>query len=552
MAKAEKTVLIGSFSFDLEAEALMSDDGTKASLRPQTARVLGMLAAEPGQLVTKDTLMDAVWADTHVTDDSLVQCISEIRKALGPENGKLLVTVPKQGYRLVVSEDGRPGTSSHTGTGDAPRSGLYRVAIVVVALVTILAAVFAINSLNREPASRVPATVAVLPFLNLSDDAGQDYLSVGLAEDLLTDLSRSRDLKILSRSATFSYREVADAAARIHSELGATHLIDGSLQRDGDRIRISVQLVEADTGVSVWAERFDKEVGGLFDLQDEVRGKILNALSVELDLETNSAVGVGTSDVSAYDLLLQGRYLEASLTKSGISRAIDLYKRAVDIDPTYGDAYARLANMYDFSSRFGWGESVEGDRALALELSERAIRFDPSNPFAYWTRARVLSRLDGSEESAEKAFAALETAIELDPDYADAYAFIALLHIGGGNAEAARLAIEAAFDLNPEPPSWYIRNRGIISYFEEDFEASIADFAKATELNPTAHFSRVWLAAALARADRLDDAAWELEEGLALGSPKTIDGILHSNEIIRDPAFRDAYVQGLRAAGVPG
>lgn len=552
MTKPEKTVLIGVYSFNAEAEELAASDGTKVALRPQTARVLGVLAADPGQIVTKDTLMSAVWTDTYVTDDSLVQCISEIRRALGPKHAKLLATVPKQGYRLAASPAPHPDTQAEQAAPASPsphRPSFATVAALVVAVVLVVGIAFYL--LTRDAPLGNSATVAVLPFVNLSGDTGQDYLSVGLAEDLLTDLSRNGGLTVLSRSATFGYREFNDPAARVHGELGATHLIDGSLQRDGERIRISVQLVKAETGASIWAERYDRELGGLFDLQDEVRTRIVSALSVEFRLDGTPAIRPRTTEVSAYDMLLQGRFLESSLTQSGIAGAIDLYKRAIDIDPSYSDAYARLANMYDFSSRFGWGASVEGDRALALEMAERAVRLDPNNPFAHWTRGRILSRLDSSDENAARALAAHERAITLDPNYADAYAFIALLHIGSGKADAARNAIDTAFRLNLDPPSWYIRNRGIISYFQKDYEAAIADFARTSELNPTAHFTRVWLAVALAQAGQIEDAEWELEEAFALGSPDTIEGILHSNEIIRDPAFRAAYAAGLRAAGAP-
>lgn len=390
--------------------------------------------------------------------------------------------------------------------------------------------------------------VAVTPFVNLANEASQDYLAMGLAEDLLTDLSRGGRLKVLSRSASFNFREEEDAASFLQSTYGATHLIEGSVQRQGDRIRIRVQLVEIDTGTSIWAERFDRKIDDLFDLQDEVRSNILVTLSGQLDFEPGSA---RASEVSAYDLLLQGRYHEAALTEQGVERAIRLYKASLDVDPGYGEAYARLANMYEFRSRFNWGASPGIEKELALKMADRAVDLDPTNPFAHWTRARVLSRLDGSDESAQSAFMSLEKSLATDPNFADGYAFKALMLAGEGEIAAAREAIDLAYRLNLSPQSWYYRNRGIISFFEQNYEIAISDFERASELNATAHSSRIWLAAALAKLGEIDDAEWELEEGLALGAPDTVGEVLKSNKIIRYPAFRRAYAEGLLSAGLP-
>jgi TolB-like protein/Flp pilus assembly protein TadD len=376
-------------------------------------------------------------------------------------------------------------------------------------------------------------------------------LSFGLAEDLMTDLSRSRDLSVLSRSATFGYRDGNDdPAARLHRDLDATHVVDGSLQKDGERIRISVQLVDASTGSSIWAERFDRRIEGLFELQDEVRLRILEALSAELQFDGRETHTTGTTDVSAYDLLLRGRYLEASDTRKNTLEAIRLYKRAIDVDPSYSDAYARLSNMYELSSRSGWSISPEGDRALALEMAERAVRLDPDNPFAHWTRGRVISRLDDGEDATKRAVAALDKALELEPDYSDAYAYLALVYIGVGQVEAAVDAIDTAFRINPEPRSWYFRNRGVISYFKGEYEAAIEDFERASEINSIAHASRTWMAAALAKAGRTEDAEWEMAESIVAGVPDSAAEFLDSHGFIRDSTFRAALLSGLYAAGM--
>ena len=557
LAKPEKTVPIGSFSFDLETEALMSNDGTKVPLRPQTARVLVMLASDPGKLATKDALMAAVWADTHVTDDSLVQCISEIRKALGAEDGKLLVTVPKRGYKLAaVSEQGSVEHGQVRDQISAPRGLLFgfrtRAVCVAAAAVLVLAIVVVASLLFRGSALKEPVTIAVLPFENLSADTEQDYLSLGLAEVLLTDLSRTKVMKVLSRNTTFGLRESPEEISETVRLFGATHLVDGSVQREGNQIRISVQLVQLSSGANVWAQRYDRELGDIFDIQDDVRTRIVDALSLTIAPEEKlRLLTAGTNEVSAYDLLLQGRYHEASLDRKGVTQAIELYRRALDVDPGYTEAYARLANMYDFSSRFGWGESPEADRTLALEMGERAVRLDPDNPFAHWSLGRILSRLGRSRNSRERAIDELRAAIAIDPNYADAFGFISLVYVGGAQKEKAQEAISTAFSLNRAPPSWYYQNRGIVSYFEGSYATAVEDFSISVEMNPTAAFAHLWLAAASAMAGDQDAAEWEIEEAKMLGEPTTVSDVLAANPIIQDPNLKKMYAKGLKKAGLP-
>ncbi len=536
---------VGTFTYDAESGELRDGSGQPVRLRAQSLQVLSVLLSRQGEMVLKDDLMSAVWPDTHVTDDSLVQCISEIRKALGPANSRLLKTVPRQGY--LLSSAGNRTRRRMVWPDIVPGRPWIAVAFLAVAAV-LLSVAWLLE--DRSADSR--KTVAVLPFVNMSGDAGQDYFSTGLAEDLLTDLSKINAMTVLSRTATFAYRQERENPRDIAAKLGASHLIDGSVRREGGRLRISVQLVDAKTGASLWAERYDRELGDLFEIQDDVRHKIITALAVRLVPGEEDRIASGnTSEVSAYDLLLKGRHEEAALSREGVARAIFFYKQAIAVDPRYGDAYARLANMYDFAARFGWEDSGEIDRKLALATAEQAVSVAPQNPFAHWTLGRIQSRQeDAGPEALSQALASVSRAIELDPRNADAYAFISLLYIGSGRSTDARQAIETAFRLNPDAPSWYVQNRGIIAYMEGDMGAAISDFERAAEKNPTASFTRLWLAAAYARADRNDDAQWQIEEASALGAPATIRAALAANPIFKDTGYRSAYEDGLRRAGL--
>jgi adenylate cyclase len=488
--------------------------------------------------------MKEVWKDTHVTDDSLVQCISEIRKALGPAEGKLLSTVPKKGYRLCVEAAGSVPAKNRMSIG-------YRT-LAAVAAALLVSTLIAFLTL-REPSGAGAKTIAVLPFTNMSGEEEQDYFSDGLSEDLLTDLSKLRALTVLSRASTFGYRERKGGLQEIAGELGVSHLVDGSVRREGERIRISVQLVDARTGASIWAQRYDREVGGLFDLQDEVRAKIIAALAIRLAPdEAQRLQEGGTSTFTAYDLLLRGRHEESSLTRAGIARAIEYYERAIEADPGYAEAYARMANMYDFAARFGWSDDVEHDRLRSVQLAEKAVALDARNPFVHWTFGRVISRLgrDGRKSQA-RAIEALKRAIELDPNYADAYAFISLLYVGSGRPDDAIEAITRASQLNPTFPFWYAQNRAIIRYMQEDFEGAISDLEYAAERNPTAVFIRWWLAAAYAQAGFGDEADWQIEEMKILGFAATVTEIVRSTAVIEHPRYVEIFADGLRKAGIP-
>jgi tetratricopeptide (TPR) repeat protein len=224
-----------------------------------------------------------------------------------------------------------------------------------------------------------------------------------------------------------------------------------------------------------------------------------------------------------------------------------LYEQALSIDPNYALAYTRIANILELGARNGWSNDVQADLAKAVELAEKAVALDPQNPRIYWSLGRAVTRLR-IPGALQRGIDAMQRAIELDPDFADAYAFMTVLYVADGRAEDGLRSVATAMQLNPRYPFWYLFMRGMARYVTTDYEAAIADFEAAAERSPTAQFVRWWLAASYAQVGRQDDAEWQVEELHLMGFEGTIATIMDTQPI-RDPDYLALYEEGLRKAG---
>jgi TolB-like protein/DNA-binding SARP family transcriptional activator len=402
------------------------------------------------------------------------------------------------------------------------------------------------------PSSPVPdrLSVAVLPFANMSGDEEQEYFSDGLTEDLLTDLSKITALTVISRTTTFGYKGQSPDVRAVGRDLGVSHVIEGSVRKVGERVRITVQLIDAATGAHLWAERYDRDIEDIFALQDEVRGKIITALAVKLsEKERQSLATRWTDSVAAHDLYMRGLFEESSFTREGNREAVRLYEQALLIDPDYALPYTRLSNIYQMNTDNGWSDDIQVDLIRAIELAEKAAALDRHNPYVYWSLGRASARLM-TPDALARGIQALERAIELDPDFADAHAYLALLNVADGRAEDGLSSVEAAMQMNPRYPFWYLFMRGITRYVVEDYDSAITDFEAAMERSPTAIFVRYWLAASYAQVGRPDDAEWQVEEMWSIGFDGSITTITESGPI-QDPGYLSLFKEGLRKAGIP-
>ncbi|MCB1337363.1 MAG: winged helix-turn-helix domain-containing protein [Maritimibacter sp.] len=541
MANSHAAVQIGAVIFDPAAGELRAADGQAQMLRPQTAKVLAHLAAHAGEVVTKDALMEAVWQGTHVTDDSLVQCISEIRKALGPVEGKRLKTIPKTGYRL----DGSSADSAATARPVRKRRALFAALLVVAGLVAIAAGTWA----SRPAAPESPIRVAVLPFRNMSPDPDQSYLSNGVAEDLIVSLSQLSDLQVVSRGTSFAVETEGRDMREVAKTLRADVLLDGSVRRLDDALRVSASLVDGKTGANLWAERYEGSAEDMFRFQDEVLGELVRVLSVRLSRAERERLGIrGTTSIAAHDAYLRGRELENLYTNETNLAAEAALSEALRHDPGFALAHAHLSQVYSFRVENRWTRTEAADIAAAFREAEAAVALDPGLPFAHFALGRLYTRSFGAD--AEKAIAHYEAALALDPNYDDAYMFLANVFIFNGEAERAVPMIAQGFERNPIPPYWYHLAEGMAQYFLGDYPAAEAALVRARDQNPTAPFPYRFLIATYGRLGDLDQAEWTAMEYEALGRSATVKDLLDTASI-QDPSYRAAFAEGFRAAGLP-
>ena len=493
----------GPFVLDPGAGTLLRDDVPVAAGH-RGLQLLAALVARPGEILAKAELMDAAWPGTAVEEGNLTVQIAQLRKLLGPaaNGGEWISTVPRVGYRF---------TGAIEQLGDAKRQAL---------------------ALPAKP------SIAVLPFANFSNDPEQEAFADGLTEDLITDLSRIGGLFVIARNSTFAYKGKAVDVREIARELGVRYLLEGSARRAAGRVRINAQLVDAVSGEHLWAERFDRSLEDIFAVQDEVTAKIVEALLGRLRAPPPRN---RPKNIEAYDLCVRARKLIEESPQTAREAHLML-TRAVSLDPEYAEAYRWLA-MNHWMGWVHWGEPIEPNRSIALELARRAVAIDPNDAGCRW----VLANLLAYERRFDEADAEFAKAFELDPNEADAWATLSDIAVLAGQVGEGLEHIRKAFRLNPFPASWYYLMLGQAQYAARDYEAAVETLRKEETYRTS---SRRFLAASLAQLGRLDEARAEVEMFL-VSNPHFTTRHWVMTEPFRDTATLEHFVDGFRKAGLP-
>jgi TolB-like protein len=384
------------------------------------------------------------------------------------------------------------------------------------------------------------ATIAVLPFANMSSDPEQEYFVDGLAEDLITDLSKVPGLFVISRHSAFAFKGKSIDIRSIAKDLGVRYVVEGSVRRAAARIRINVQLIDAEDGTHLWADRFDRDLADIFVLQDEVVGKMVNALAGVLP-SVRPITRQRATNLEAYDLFVRGRVL-VTQSAEGNTEAHLLLERSIELDPDFADAHAWLAMSHVWGWAY-WGEATEIDRSLALAAAQRAVSLDPENANGHAILGEVLVH-DGKLEAGA---AELAIALKINPNLADAWMYLAEMKVFAGSPVEGIDHGQKAFHLNPYPPGWYYWLLGLNEYAAGRYEDAVE-----TLLHKSTHRSgsqRI-LAASLAQLGRMEEATIEAAQFLAAHPHFSAKQWENTVPFQREADSRH-FVEGYLKAGLP-
>lgn len=550
-------------------EGLVTRGDGSNRLEPKVMEVLVYLASRQNEVVTRDDLEKAVWHGAVVGYDAVTSTVIKLRKALGDHarHPEYVVTVPKRGYKLIApvrtkEKAGHPVATDTRITASSPthlsKLGSTQRTITIGALIIVAAVAIAIFSYDtfRYSDSSITHTkvspnsipsIVVVPFENLSDDPAQEQFTDGITEDLITDLSGVSELLILASNTSFSLKDRQMSPQQLGAELGVEYVLEGSIRRQGNAVRVNVRLVDAKTGYQKWAQRYDRKLKEVFAVQDELANRIVQALAVRLtDKEKERLAQKNTISLEAYDFFREGQRLSKISSRETNVSAQEAYRNAIKIDPAYGRAYGALAYTMAFSYRRGWSDSPVLVIDQALEMAKKGIELDSSIPQTYWS----LGYVQLMRKEYEKADNAVSKALAVAPNYADGYGLLALIKNALGKSEEAIALIEKGMKLNPYYTWDYPYNLGRAYYTLERYEDAIVVLENARTRNENVVPVRLHLAASYAATGRQDDAEWEVQEIQVLSPSDTISHLRVANPI-SNPELMDTFVNDLRAAGLP-
>jgi TolB-like protein len=346
-------------TLDVARSSLRAAD-REVELRPKSFEVLRYLVENAGRLVTKEELIKAIWPNVVATEESLAHCVSEVRNAIGDGQRSIIKTVPSRGYRFAapVSRSGFDDASSPLPSPEAYSGDL---------------------PLPDRP------SISVLPFQNMSGDAEQEYFADGVVEEIITALSRFSSLFVIARNSSFKYKGGAVDVKQVGRELGVRYVLEGSVRKAAQRVRITGQLVNAVNGAHLWADRFDGALDDIFDLQDQVAASVVSSIVSKLEqAEIERAKRKPTESLVAYDYFLRGMESAYQNTREAVGEALRLFSRAIELDPSFAAAHGMAAFCYLLRKGGGWMDDPLRDVVEAERFARKAVQLgkDDAVPLA--------------------------------------------------------------------------------------------------------------------------------------------------------------------------
>jgi adenylate cyclase len=389
-------------------------------------------------------------------------------------------------------------------------------------------------------------SIAVLPFTNMSEDPKQEFFSDGMTEEIITALSKVPYLFVIARNSTFSYKGKPVKIRQVAEELGVRYVLEGSVRRAEDRVRVTAQLIDAIKGHHLWAERYERELKDIFALQDEITRKILVALEVRLtEGEQASTRRKVTDNLEAYLKVLQAIEYLRRTSKEGVSLARQLAEEAMALDPEYARPYRIVAACHITDIFWGLSKSRKKSMEQAVEMAQKAISLDESDPRGY----QILSMIYQFKRQYERALAEAERAIALDPNRADAYSRLGTVLAQAGRQQESIAPLEKSIRINPMAPSLYFRRLGTSYRDTGRYEEAIAVFKKAINLAPDSLYAHVGLAATYSLAGRDEEARAEASEVLRIQPKFSLERVA-KRVTYKNKADIDRLIDALRKAGL--
>jgi len=520
-----------------ETDGTIYGDGVNIAARMEAL-------AEGGGICISSTVFDAIEGKLSFGFDFLgEQQVKNIAK-------------PVKVYR--VRAEARPATPARAKHRINLRLGAAALALAVIAGVGLwlyrpMTAPAPEHAATGDPILALPKgpSIAVLPFANLSGDPAQEYFTDGLTEDLITGLSRFRELLVIGRNTTFQYKGQAVDIRKVGRDLGARYVVEGSVRRDRNTVRVNAQLLDASSGKHLWAETFDRElsVAELFALQDEITAQIIGAIAGSYGVISRTyaeaARTAGTDNLEAYDCVLQAYAYEQLLTPEVHALTRDCLERAVKLDPTYADAWSKLAFLY--ADEYAWGYNPRpGSLARALDAAQRAVELDSSSGMTHWHLARTHFWRNEVEEAVTEA----ERARALNPNNAFVLAAAGayMAPTGGDNLKRAVQLTSKALRIDPNPPGWYYVPQILFHYDKREYEAALAASLKMNM--PKFFHTHVWRSAIYGQLGRNADAAASRGKLLQLYPTYAENARRELQKFNVNPALADHVIDGLRKAGL--
>ena len=500
-----KTTTFGPFALDRRRAAL-TRNGEDIAISHKGYALLEALLDASGETVGKSALMEHAWPGTIVEEGNLTVQIAALRKALGEDAESYIVTVPRVGYRFSVPP--------------APEAAPGR------------------------------PLVAVLPFNNMSGDPEQEYFADGVVEDIITALSRFRSFAVIARNSSFVYKGRAVDIRQVARELGVRYVLEGSVRLAGDRLRVTAQLIDADNGSHLWADKYDGAATDIFDVQDRITESVVAIVEpqirwAEIDRSRRERPG----SLAAYDLYLRAIPRFTAETPQDNAAAYELFSRAIELDPHYAMALTLAAGALSNQISLGWPALVPNNRARCIELMEAALAHGADDATVL---AHCSAMLIHIAHDYDRGMRTIARAFELNPNNIKVLVCAGIAHLHCGRVEDAIAHAQRALTLSPGDPDGYFSMTTIAhaSMVTGDYAAALAWAERSQALNPRNNPTHWMLIAANAQLGRMTEARRRVAEFRSMVPEVTVASIV-AGQPGRDPARLAAVLDGLRMAGMP-